>query len=120
MIFIYQKWIYPVDKKRINEYGFGGEEVDESSIPRNTGIGFEEEDPSSIRASVTNKPQRGSKSKSKKKKKKKNKWAGLVVLQLLICYYYYFEVNFCCLHKKLKIQHFYVISCLVSGEWWLV
>ncbi|KMZ64783.1 putative Cleft lip and palate transmembrane protein [Zostera marina] len=73
VIFIYQKWIYPVDKKRINEYGFGGEEVDESSIPRNTGIGFEEEDPSSIRASVTNKPQRGSKSKSKKKKKKKNK-----------------------------------------------
>ena len=24
-IFLYQKWIYPVDKKRVNEFGFSGE-----------------------------------------------------------------------------------------------
>lgn len=26
LIYVYQRWIYPVDKKRINEFGFGGEE----------------------------------------------------------------------------------------------
>ncbi|CBI27698.3 hypothetical protein VitviT2T_011292 [Vitis vinifera] len=26
LIYIYQRWVYPVDKKRINEFGFGGEE----------------------------------------------------------------------------------------------
>lgn len=26
LIILYQRWIYPVDKKRINEFGFGGEE----------------------------------------------------------------------------------------------
>ncbi|CAI5526491.1 unnamed protein product [Closterium sp. Naga37s-1] len=25
LIFLYQRWIYPVDKQRVNEYGFGGE-----------------------------------------------------------------------------------------------
>ncbi|CAI5468627.1 unnamed protein product [Closterium sp. Yama58-4] len=25
LIFLYQRWIYPVDKKRVNEFGFGGE-----------------------------------------------------------------------------------------------
>lgn len=27
LIFLYQLWIYPVDKKRVNEFGFGGEEA---------------------------------------------------------------------------------------------
>lgn len=31
LIYLYQRWIYPVDKKRVNEFGFGGEEEDESS-----------------------------------------------------------------------------------------
>lgn len=26
MIYLYQRWVYPVDKKRINEFGFGGED----------------------------------------------------------------------------------------------
>ncbi|XP_022149371.1 cleft lip and palate transmembrane protein 1 homolog [Momordica charantia] len=26
LIYLYQRWMYPVDRKRINEYGFGGEE----------------------------------------------------------------------------------------------
>ncbi|XP_062158409.1 uncharacterized protein LOC133865908 [Alnus glutinosa] len=26
MIYLYQKWKYPVDKKRVNEFGFGGED----------------------------------------------------------------------------------------------
>ncbi|XP_038881554.1 cleft lip and palate transmembrane protein 1 homolog [Benincasa hispida] len=26
IIYLYQRWIYPVDRKRINEFGFGGEE----------------------------------------------------------------------------------------------
>lgn len=25
LIYIYQRWVYPVDKKRVNEFGFGGE-----------------------------------------------------------------------------------------------
>lgn len=27
LIFLYQLYIYPVDKKRVNEFGFGGEEA---------------------------------------------------------------------------------------------
>ncbi|KAJ7957133.1 cleft lip and palate transmembrane protein 1-like [Quillaja saponaria] len=26
VIYVYQRWIYPVDKKRVNEFGFGGED----------------------------------------------------------------------------------------------
>lgn len=26
MIYLYQRWAYPVDKKRVNEFGFGGED----------------------------------------------------------------------------------------------
>ncbi|KAE8126176.1 hypothetical protein FH972_020919 [Carpinus fangiana] len=29
MIYLYQRWKYPVDKKRVNEFGFGGEEDDQ-------------------------------------------------------------------------------------------
>lgn len=28
LIYLYQRWIYPVDKKRVNEFGFGGEDED--------------------------------------------------------------------------------------------
>ncbi|KAL3818770.1 hypothetical protein ACJIZ3_004675 [Penstemon smallii] len=31
LIYIYQRWKYPVDKKRVNEFGFGGED-DQASI----------------------------------------------------------------------------------------
>ncbi|KAG9457048.1 hypothetical protein H6P81_001556 [Aristolochia fimbriata] len=30
LIYLYQRWVYPVDKKRVNEYGFGGEDEDSS------------------------------------------------------------------------------------------
>ena len=26
LIYIYQRWVYPVDKSRVNEFGFGGED----------------------------------------------------------------------------------------------
>jgi hypothetical protein len=26
LIYLYQRWVYPVDRKRVNEFGFGGEE----------------------------------------------------------------------------------------------
>ncbi|KAL7144233.1 hypothetical protein ABFS83_08G245500 [Erythranthe nasuta] len=32
LIYIYQRWIYPVDKKRVNEFGFGGEVDDKPTI----------------------------------------------------------------------------------------
>lgn len=28
-IFLYQRWIYKVDKKRVNEFGFSGEMLEE-------------------------------------------------------------------------------------------
>lgn len=31
LIYLYQRWVYPVDKKRVNEFGFGGEDEGESS-----------------------------------------------------------------------------------------
>ncbi|KAI5672150.1 hypothetical protein M9H77_12514 [Catharanthus roseus] len=31
LIYLYQRWIYPVDKKRVNEFGFGGEEGNDES-----------------------------------------------------------------------------------------
>lgn len=32
LIYLYQRWAYPVDKKRVNEFGFGGEDEDESTV----------------------------------------------------------------------------------------
>lgn len=32
LIYLYQRWVYPVDKKRVNEFGFGGEEEDKSLV----------------------------------------------------------------------------------------
>ena len=29
VIYLYQRWMYPVDKSRVNEYGFGGDEKKE-------------------------------------------------------------------------------------------
>jgi hypothetical protein len=26
LVYVYQRWVYPVDKKRVNEFGFGGDE----------------------------------------------------------------------------------------------
>nr|AFK13845.1 cleft lip and palate transmembrane protein CLPTM1 [Beta vulgaris subsp. vulgaris] len=31
LIYLYQRWVYPVDKKRVNEFGFGGEDESQSS-----------------------------------------------------------------------------------------
>ncbi|KAL8473882.1 hypothetical protein ACS0TY_030660 [Phlomoides rotata] len=32
LIYLYQRWVYPVDKKRVNEFGFGGEEEDQGTV----------------------------------------------------------------------------------------
>ncbi|KAM0940210.1 hypothetical protein DsansV1_C19g0161481 [Dioscorea sansibarensis] len=32
LIYLYQRWIYPVDKKRVNEFGFGGEDADQRLV----------------------------------------------------------------------------------------
>uniref|UniRef100_A0A803KNK9 Cleft lip and palate associated transmembrane protein n=1 Tax=Chenopodium quinoa TaxID=63459 RepID=A0A803KNK9_CHEQI len=31
LIYVYQRWVYPVDKKRVNEFGFGGEDDSQST-----------------------------------------------------------------------------------------
>ncbi|KAL3528131.1 hypothetical protein ACH5RR_012787 [Cinchona calisaya] len=31
LIYLYQRWVYPVDKKRVNEFGFAGEDEDQGS-----------------------------------------------------------------------------------------
>ena len=31
LIYLYQRWKYPVDKSRVNEFGFGGEEKKEEN-----------------------------------------------------------------------------------------
>ncbi|KAG4203021.1 hypothetical protein ERO13_A05G375100v2 [Gossypium hirsutum] len=41
LIYLYQRWVYPVDKKRINEFGFGGED---EQTPSDTGITTAKED----------------------------------------------------------------------------
>ena len=35
LIYLYQRWIYPVDKKRINEFGQGGVDEDEEQDDEN-------------------------------------------------------------------------------------
>jgi len=32
LIYLYQRWIYPVDKKRVNEFGFGGEDKKDEGV----------------------------------------------------------------------------------------
>ncbi|XP_071736300.1 uncharacterized protein [Rutidosis leptorrhynchoides] len=39
LIYLYQRWAYPVDKKRVNEFGFGGEDEDESAVALASGSG---------------------------------------------------------------------------------
>lgn len=34
LIYLYQRWVYPVDKKRVNEFGFGGEEKSEEGAEK--------------------------------------------------------------------------------------
>ena len=38
-IFLYQRWIYPVDKKRVNEFGQGGDDDDGAAAPADAGAG---------------------------------------------------------------------------------
>lgn len=33
LIYLYQRWIYPVDKSRVNEFGFGGEDNQAADSP---------------------------------------------------------------------------------------
>ncbi|XP_028094585.1 cleft lip and palate transmembrane protein 1 homolog [Camellia sinensis] len=36
LIYLYQRWVYPVDKKRVNEFGFGGEDENQASASGST------------------------------------------------------------------------------------
>ncbi|KAK4353495.1 hypothetical protein RND71_029013 [Anisodus tanguticus] len=36
LIYLYQRWVYPVDKKRVNEFGFAGEDVDQAASSSDT------------------------------------------------------------------------------------
>lgn len=38
LIYVYQRWIYPVDKKRVNEFGFGGEDETDTSATTSTDV----------------------------------------------------------------------------------
>ncbi|KAJ0977242.1 hypothetical protein J5N97_012716 [Dioscorea zingiberensis] len=44
LILLYQRWIYPVDKKRVNEFGFGGEDADQSLVAANTSAAPQDSD----------------------------------------------------------------------------
>jgi hypothetical protein len=37
LIYLYQRWIYPVDPKRVNEFGQGGEDDTPETRPSATG-----------------------------------------------------------------------------------
>lgn len=43
LIYLYQRWIYPVDKKRVNEFGFGGEDEQQLVDSAETDAAKEEE-----------------------------------------------------------------------------
>ncbi|XP_019184200.1 PREDICTED: cleft lip and palate transmembrane protein 1 homolog isoform X1 [Ipomoea nil] len=43
LMLLYQRWIYPVDKKRVNEFGFGGEDADQASSSTEATIQNEDE-----------------------------------------------------------------------------
>ncbi|XP_060212371.1 uncharacterized protein LOC132639991 isoform X1 [Lycium barbarum] len=43
LIYIYQRWVYPVDKKRVNEFGFAAEDVDQAASSSDTPALKEEE-----------------------------------------------------------------------------
>lgn len=43
LIYVYQRWIYPVDKKRVNEFGFGGEDEQQAVDSAETVAAKEEE-----------------------------------------------------------------------------
>ena len=45
-IYLYQRWLYPVDAKRVNAYGVSGEDLDGQS-----GAKPSEETPASVEAS---------------------------------------------------------------------
>ncbi|XP_051148823.1 uncharacterized protein LOC127263698 [Andrographis paniculata] len=44
LIYLYQRWIYPVDKKRVNEFGFGGEDEQQPEGTITDGAATEEEE----------------------------------------------------------------------------
>ncbi|XP_072981458.1 uncharacterized protein [Typha angustifolia] len=44
LIYLYQRWVYPVDKKRVNEYGFGGEDADQSNTAITEGTAAQDDD----------------------------------------------------------------------------
>lgn len=43
LIYLYQRWVYPVDKKRVNEFGFAAEDVDQAASSSDTPAEKEDE-----------------------------------------------------------------------------
>ncbi|PHT30889.1 hypothetical protein CQW23_27226 [Capsicum baccatum] len=43
LIYLYQRWVYPVDKKRVNEFGFAAEDVDQAASSSDTPAQKEDE-----------------------------------------------------------------------------
>ncbi|XP_042413416.1 cleft lip and palate transmembrane protein 1 homolog isoform X1 [Zingiber officinale] len=43
LIYLYQRWMYPVDKKRLNEFGFGGEDETQSLTSSGTATAQDDE-----------------------------------------------------------------------------
>lgn len=39
LIYLYQRWIYPVDKSRLETFGEGDDEVDGAPVPKETATG---------------------------------------------------------------------------------
>lgn len=44
LIYVYQRWIYPVDKKRVNEFGFGGEDDQPPAVDSAETVAAKEEE----------------------------------------------------------------------------
>jgi hypothetical protein len=44
LIYVYQRWIYPVDKKRVNEFGFGGEDDQPQAVDSAETVAAKEEE----------------------------------------------------------------------------
>lgn len=44
LIYLYQRWVYPVDKKRVNEFGFGGEDDQALTAPTDSTLAQQTEE----------------------------------------------------------------------------
>jgi hypothetical protein len=68
LIYLYQRWIYPVDKKRVNEFGQGGEDE-----PEPTGNNNNETQAPSLTESTSATKEEGEKQNKEEPPQTKNK-----------------------------------------------